>query len=433
MSAEPIKVELLDCGIRAAFINLPHFRTHSARLTINSGSAHEMQNEHGAAHFLEHVTFQGTEDFPNEADVYKFSEDKGLNKNAFTNQMYTTYVADGFELNSVGHFLTQLAFKPRLTDDSLEGERKPIIDEIRGYASSPYYDVIKEHDRALRGDIYARPIGGTIEDVQNMKSESIVNYYQRNYCIGNAVLVICSAEHIAQQKKYVEDLLSGHLTDVKGEPSFVEFDKFNPNRISASLQKVDLPLAAQSNVSICYDIPETNNIYTNYDNKLISFILTKAANNKLRRELALCYGANANLSKNSDLNFGRERSWSHISINVNLNGEDAIFGLDTMLKEVIHKPLPEKELDSILVSLQRDLDKILQSDPAQIANKISNVLANSNRDEIMFDEVEKYAKAVSLDKLRKIHKEIVETKPLILATSPDQKVLDQIGEWSTNI
>lgn len=431
MSLESIKVEQLDSGLRAAFVNFPHFRTHSARLTIGAGSVHETPDAYGAAHFLEHVTFQGTEAMPDEQDVHSYAEEKGLAKNAFTNQMFTTYIADGYELNSVGFFVSQIGLRPTLATDALEGERKPIVDELRGYASSPYFSTGIAHARATRGEIYSRPIGGTIEDVQRMTPEALRSFHQRHYRLGNAVLVLCSPEPVDRQREFAETLMAEYSEDGEDQPVFVELSDFNPNNLTASLQRVDLPLTSQSSVSVSYGMPETASPREQYSYNLVSMILSKVAHNRLRRELALCYGANASITRLSDSNFGRDKSWSHFTATANLNGEDAITGLETLHTDVLHRPLPESVFDSILVALNRNVDHVMQSNPSQTADRVRDILTFSRRKEVALDEVEDFAKTITLDTLRNLHKGITDTKPLVLATSPDQTVLDAVGDWAS--
>ena len=432
MPVESIKVEQLESGLRAAFVNLPHFRTHSARLTVGAGSVHETPDAYGASHFLEHITFQGTESMPDETDVHQYSEEKGLSRNAFTSQMFTSYIADGYELDSVGFFVSQVALRPTLTETALEGERKPIVDELRGYASSPYFYTGIAHARATRGDLYSRPIGGSIEGVQKMTHEALTSFHRRHYRLGNAVLVLCSSEPVEKQREFAENLMEGYNGEGENEPTFVEFDDFNPDNLSASLQRVDLPLTAQSAVSISYGVPETSSPREQLSYNLVSLILSKVAHNRLRRELSLCYGANANITRLSDSNFGRDKNWSHFTANANLNGEDAVTGLETLLNDVLHQPLPEKVFESVRIALHRDVDHVMQSNPSQIADRVRDTLTYSKREEVALDEVEDFAATITLDTLRKLHKGLTDTKPLVLATSPDQAVLDQVGEWANS-
>lgn len=430
MSLEHIKVEQLENGLTAAFVNLPHFRTHAARLTINAGSLHETPDAYGAAHFLEHVTFQGTETMPTEQAVHDYSEIKGLHRNALTNYTHTTYLADGYELESVGRFVSDIALRPLLAIDALEGERKPIIDEIRGYASSPYFDVGIAHSKAVRGAQYARPIGATITDVERMTPEALRSFHQKHYRLGNAVLVLCSPDPIEKQREFAQTITARYADDGASASEVLELGPFNPEKAVASLQKVNLPPSAQSSISIAYGVPETSSLEEQISYNLVGMLLSKVAYNSLRRESALCYGANATVFRLSDLHFGRDKNWSQLTVSANLNGEDAVHGLTALSKNVLHKPLPEEAFNTILIAMDRDFDNVMQSTPSQVANRVKDMLSSSQRDEVALDEVKKLAENISLKTLRTLHKNITDTQPLVLATSPDTLVLEQIGDWA---
>ena len=193
-----------------------------------------------------------------------------------------------------------------------------------------------------------------------------------------------------------------------------------------------MPLTAQTSVNISYGMPETASPNEQLSYNLVGMILSKAAYNRMRRELSLCYGANASVSRLSDSNFGRYKSWSHFTASANLNGEDAVTGLDAMLNDVLHRPLPKTVFQSIMTALHRDVDHVMQSNPSQIADRVRDILTLSKRDEIALDGVMDFAKTITLDTLRELHKNITDTKPLVLATSPDQAVLDSIGDWAAS-
>jgi len=432
MAVENFQIGQLDGGLKVAFVNLPHFRTHSARLIIGAGSLHETPEEHGAAHFLEHVTFQGTEEMPDEADVHRYIEENALSYNALTQRMSTTYIADGYELGSVGFFVSQLALKPTLTKEALEGERKPIIDEIRGHASDPYHKSDLAHAVAVRGELYARPICGAIDDVKRMTYETLKSFYARHYRLGNAVLVLSSAEPIERQREFAETLMAGYSVTSEDQPAFVELGDFNPNNLVSSLEKVDLPLSAQSSISISYGMPETSSRREQFSYYLLTMILSRAAHNRLRRELALCYDASAKINSVSDFNFGRDKTWSHFMVTANLNGEDAVTGLKALNEDVLRKPLPEKVFEATLSALHHDIDHLMQSNPSQVADRVWDILTFSKRDEVSLNEIEDFAATISLNTLRKLHRRLTDTKPLVLATSPDQSVLDVVGDWASS-
>ena len=433
MSTEVIKVEQLESGLTAAFVSLPHFRTHAARLTVNAGSVHEPAGAYGSAHFLEHVAFQGTEAMPTESEVHDYAEERGLTQNAVTNQTYTSYMADGYELESVGFLVNQLALSPLIADEALEGERKPIIDELRGYASNPLFRPQAEHRRAIRGDLYARNIGGTVEDVEGLSLDDLKTFHDTNYHLGNAVLVICASESVEQQREFAESLTGGSkLGQNQGDTTgAAELGPFNPENLTASLQQVELPLTAQTSVTITYDVPETSSPREQLSYNAIGMMLSKVAHNRLRREMALCYGAGVSVARISDIRSGSsERNWSQLSAYASLDGADSVTGLEALWDDVMRKPIPETVFDAIGIGFDRDVDHLMQSNPSEIASRVRDILTFSRRSEIALDEVKDFAATVSLDTLRKLHKDLADTRPLVAVTSPDPAVLETVGDWA---
>lgn len=428
-----IGVDTLDNGLRVAFVNMPHFRTTSARLIINSGSLHEDQSTAGAAHYLEHITFQGTEDMPTEDKVHEFTEANGLRLNAFTAQTNIRYIIDGYDVRSVGHLLTQLVFHPILGPDTLENERNPIVDELRGYASDPKFYANMAHGRAIRGELYARPVGGSIEDVLKMTSENLTAYHKRNYRLGNAVLVMCSSEPPATQADITESLLSRVADKGLPETTRLSLPDFNPAGQRSSLQLVDLPLEAQSLVGVNYGLPPVDNLPERYTYNLLGSALSRAVHRRLRGELALCYGAQGGTYWLDDLHFGAENHWAHLWLSANLNGKDSIEALDAIRQDVLKRPISDNVFEAIRLGLTRHIDQILEGNPAETANFISHILSSTPQQEIDLEDGLKLAQNIKISKLRALQEEIAEQQPLITATSPDPNVLERIGEWAASL
>ena len=69
----------------------------SMRLLIRRGSAHETQSERGLAHFLEHMAFNGTKNFPS-GDMVEYFQRLGMafgaDTNAHTGFTETVYKLD---------------------------------------------------------------------------------------------------------------------------------------------------------------------------------------------------------------------------------------------------------------------------------------------------------------------------------------------------
>ena len=73
-----IRFGILPNGMRYAIkVNQNPEGTVSLRLRIAAGSLHENDNERGVAHFLEHMAFNGSQNYP-EGEMFKALQRMGL-------------------------------------------------------------------------------------------------------------------------------------------------------------------------------------------------------------------------------------------------------------------------------------------------------------------------------------------------------------------
>jgi predicted Zn-dependent peptidase len=56
--------DTLENGLRVISVPLPHHHGAEVLLYIGAGSRHEAPNLAGVSHFLEHMLFKGTADYP---------------------------------------------------------------------------------------------------------------------------------------------------------------------------------------------------------------------------------------------------------------------------------------------------------------------------------------------------------------------------------
>ncbi len=160
------------------------------RLLVDAGSVLEDSDQAGMAHFLEHMMFNGTEQFPrNEliAVLESFGPRFGPDINAFTSFDETVYelslVADD-ELMDLGvEVLREWAGNATLTATDVHEERGVVLDEWRlraqgfgGRVGDAFQDLI------LPGTVYEEhlPIG-TSESIQSAEPEPLLRFYEDWY------------------------------------------------------------------------------------------------------------------------------------------------------------------------------------------------------------------------------------------------------------
>ncbi|MBV8506962.1 MAG: insulinase family protein, partial [Alphaproteobacteria bacterium] len=139
------RVTRLANGLRVATDTVQTVDTVSLGIWIDIGTRHEPAAINGAAHFLEHMAFKGTER-RSARDIAEEIEAVGGHLNAYTSRESTAYYAKVLKedvplaLDILADILQNSTFDP----EELERERTVILQEI-GQANDTPDDIIFDH------------------------------------------------------------------------------------------------------------------------------------------------------------------------------------------------------------------------------------------------------------------------------------------------
>lgn len=184
----------------------------------NVGSILEEENQRGLAHFLEHMAFNGSKNFP-EKGMDRFTESIGMrigeNLNAYTSFDETVYtlmnvpvtreeVIDSclLMLHDWSGFLT-------LTDSMIEKERPIIREEWRTGqdAQSRLWD--QQLPKMFPDSRYGHRVPiGTIEVIDNFKPEELRAYYRKWYRPDQQALIIVGDIDPEQIEQKIKDMFA---------------------------------------------------------------------------------------------------------------------------------------------------------------------------------------------------------------------------------
>ncbi len=170
------------------------------RLAINAGSALEDDTQVGGAHFLEHMLFNGTEQFPeNEliAVLRSFGAGFGADINAYTSFDETVYeltmpTEDSAVVDTGLDVLEQWLSAATIDQAQVEAERGVVLDEWRGSEASSngrIFDALEE--LFLGGSPYEGkdPIG-TDAAITSTNAEPLREFYDDWYRPDNTAVVV---------------------------------------------------------------------------------------------------------------------------------------------------------------------------------------------------------------------------------------------------
>ncbi len=168
-------------------------------LHLDTGSLNETDQQRGLAHYLEHMAFNGSENFPPGA-VVPFFQSLGMtfgrDQNAFTSFNQTTYqlsLPDVQEetITKGMTFFADILYRLALPPKEIENERQIIQEERRrslsGQQRTMYY--VLEH--LAPGSLLGQRIPiGTKETINRVQRSDFEDYYNKWYVASNATLLV---------------------------------------------------------------------------------------------------------------------------------------------------------------------------------------------------------------------------------------------------
>jgi zinc protease len=156
------------------------------------GSRDEVPGLTGASHWVEHMMFKGTPQFPAGVLDRTISRDGGYS-NAFTfldwTSFFETVPSDkiDFALRQEADRMFNSSFEP----DEVNSERTVVISERQGSENEPLFQLSEEvQSAAFRVHPYHHEIIGDLSDLYSMERDDLYRHYRKYYLPNNAVLSV---------------------------------------------------------------------------------------------------------------------------------------------------------------------------------------------------------------------------------------------------
>ena len=190
----------------------------------NVGSVLEEDNQAGLAHFLEHMAFNGTKNFPGNG-IDKYLQSVGMrmgeNLNAYTSfdeTVYTIINAPVDKPNVVDSCLLILhawSNSLALTDSMIEKERGIIREEWRTRRDASQRLLEKQLQQMFPGNKYANRIPiGSIDVINNFKPEELRAYYKKWYRPDLQAIIVVGDVDVDTVEKTIKTMFSDIPTPV---------------------------------------------------------------------------------------------------------------------------------------------------------------------------------------------------------------------------
>ncbi len=156
------------------------------------GSRDEVPGQTGASHWVEHMMFKGTPEFPLGVLDKAVSREGGYS-NAFTFLDWTSYfeTLPAEKIDLALRLEADRMFNSLFDPNEVSSERTVVISERQGSENEPLFRLSEEvQSAAFRVHPYHHEIIGDLTDLYSMQREDIYRHYRNYYVPNNAVLSI---------------------------------------------------------------------------------------------------------------------------------------------------------------------------------------------------------------------------------------------------
>lgn len=183
------------------------------------GSIQEEENQRGLAHFLEHMAFNGSDNYPGDKlleYMRSIGVEFGRDLNAYTSIAETVYNIDNVPSKNIAALdscllvLKDWSNGLTLATEEIDKERGVIENEWR-LRSSPMQRMMERNlETIYPGSKYGRrmPIG-TMEVVKNFKPEVLRQYYHKWYRPDNQAIIVVGDIDVDRTEQKIKEMFSG--------------------------------------------------------------------------------------------------------------------------------------------------------------------------------------------------------------------------------
>jgi len=403
----------------------------SLRLHVNAGSLDEKENQRGIAHFLEHMVFNGTKNFPDASKLIPQMQRLGIafgaHANAYTSFDETVYMLD---LPDTKETTMDLAFKVMhdFADGALLEEKE--IDEERGVISSE-----KTSSDSLRSRILEQmfqkllpdskigfrfPIG-TEEVIQNATRERFTEFYDTYYTPENMTFILVGDYDLATAEQQIFEAFSKIKQPEKASPPQT-IGKV-PTGLGLVSEVFSDKEVAETEISLFQMLKASNkpDTVSNRIHDIKLSIVNSMIDNRLHK---LTKGENALITSGSASSYDLFKQLEFRSIDITVNDhkwEDSVKVLENEFRRIKEHGFLESELNQVVSNLINDYEYSVESADTWKSDEVASSIVSELHEDNVFShqitDLEIAKKAVlnlSVEELHEMFKKHWDTEDLYL-------------------
>lgn len=363
-------------------------------MNIYAGSVHETEDEQGLAHFLEHMLFNGTENFsPGELVAYfqSIGMDFGADVNASTSFFHTVYdlnlpKGDLPHLEDALLVLVDYAKGALLLDAEIDRERGVILAEKQERDSVSFRTFKKSFAFELPGSILPRrmPIGKR-EKIEATDRNRLKQFYDRWYRPDNMVLVMVGDMDVPVAEKLIQERFASfhpRLPEPVPDPVDIRWD---PHQGTKSFHHYE---SEAGSTRITIERIEHTDFFYESEEYLKAEATRQLADTMLQNRLS-------RLIREGTVSFSSASAYSgtflqHLAVSAVTaecspeNWETGLIELEKILRQALASGFTQQELDQVQADFVSQLDAGVRQAQTRQTPVLARSLLNSLQNRKLF-------------------------------------------------
>ena len=337
-------------GLRVVCIPQNHLHACEVSCYVGVGSRYESEDQAGMSHFLEHMLFRGTAEYPNSLELEKAFEALGGGANAATDAESTCYFSR-FHPGKIDEGLALFASmlqRPLLED--IEIERKIIIEEAQEDYNEEGVEINPDSLMARLlwpESTLARPTIGSLESIARVDRTMLRDYHSRYYTPPNTVIAV--AGRIEPEGVFDAAERCFGRWGGTGVPELIEVDAVAGPRTEWVKDS-----ASQLAVQLAFPLPGRESSHAlglRILRRILSGGVASRLMMQLRENLGLTYNVEANLTVLAET--------GALVIDLMVTPEnlvEAVREVCHVMDDLCRQPIPAEEFSRIVQNYHYDLD-----------------------------------------------------------------------------
>lgn len=216
----------LDNGLRVLLVEQPDAEKSAAAMAVNVGHFDDPIDREGLAHFLEHLVFLGSKDFPEAGGYQQFIAGHGGSHNAWTGTEHSCFYfdIDHRHLPLGLHRFADMLGAPLFSDEAVDKERQAIEAEFSMKLKDDGRRIYQAHKESINPlHPFAKfSVGNlsTLDDRPGQTAQQAVrDFYQQQYSTSRMTLVLVSIASLEDQQQMVSQYFSHLPAHLPAKPS----------------------------------------------------------------------------------------------------------------------------------------------------------------------------------------------------------------------